>query len=446
MFLERFQFLVKLKNGVGKCLKRRNDYSVDDFRCCIYTDSLLFCSIFHKKSIYSEHGTDPTILIDLKELNKDGVKIDEGGLFCGGRFDEVINIFQYFFTELKKSQANLVFFCLLDEGKYRDIYKYQTNGDAYDCIRYRRSLYEYLRDLRQSEDGIASILRPYERQLYNLMKIVRKYGEVVVYYGSTKSVISTYAHQNRGKVMALITGNIEYVSLDGDFEYWSTSEIDFRNITIKKFCRRALYEQLRLSTKQMQLLCALSHFDSAERKAISGTDGSFLACIAYVRGQHCGPNGYDVSKLTGKFNETQLQGVQNTLNRLTHMNNPTDSWEDDVHNDLITELILNDRDFKFVMEFCKKNIYFAYKLMNETVTVQKDLWFNTYFRKSNNSPSNTMTNFATDITLKLCGVIFKDIDPAKRPKTRTVYLVWPEADGTSEPIEKDIIYPPGCEN
>lgn len=71
---------------------------------------------YHRK-----HGKNPTIMVDMKEFLRVISKFDAGGLVLGGRYQPISDMFEYFFGEIKKAGANLVFFWCLHCGKYSDI-------------------------------------------------------------------------------------------------------------------------------------------------------------------------------------------------------------------------------------------------------------------------------------------------------------------------------------
>lgn len=205
---------------------------------------------------------------------------------------------------------------------------------------------------------------------------------------------------------------------------------------VVKFDRHALKNELGLNSLQMQLLWPISQFEREEKIRIGGNYDVLRGCISYVKRQKCGSNGYDVSRLTGNLTEDQLEQISCELNKMCRMNSFIGSVDDDIYNvELIEDLKKTDTNFKLAMQFSKKKMYFAYKLMNESSTFQKDLLF-IDLRQQN---SVKFVEFVANITLKLCGIVFKDVDLEKRPKTRSVATV---ADGAIEPIEKNIIYPP----
>lgn len=391
-----------------------------------------------KKIIHSEHGINPTIVVDLKEFIRAITGVDEGGLILGGRWEHINQIFDYFFGEIQKMNAHLVFICQLNEGKYRDINHFWNNNDVFDCIKYHKSLKSHLEF--EKTQARHSTLRPIERFNYNLMTLCRKYGQVYANYGLNRRAILTYTRQNQREVLAVMTRNTEFLVFNDDFRFWSLSDIDFCGLKIWQFCRQKLNDALKLNTKQMQLLCVLSQLKMVREMLISEKEGRFdffTACVSYVKRQQCGPNGYDVSQLTGPFTEAQRKDIESDLEGLSNVDNYEESWtEDYYYNEFLSDLAKNDAEFNLVLQFCKNNIYFVYKLMNEILTVQKDLLFIDLHQED----SGAYIDMIAEVTLKLFGTAFKDINPEKRPNTRTVYL---SVNGKAKFVEKEIIYPCG---
>lgn len=111
---------------------------------------------------HSKHGEKPTIIVDIKELNRVlGDRYSKhsfaNALNVGGQYWKFNEILDYFFREMQDAGANLMFFARLNESRYRDLKHWESS-----------SLY------------------PNERLLFNLMQICPKYGRVSVNYGMGK--------------------------------------------------------------------------------------------------------------------------------------------------------------------------------------------------------------------------------------------------------------------
>lgn len=367
-------------------------------------------------------------MVDTKEFLRIILKFDEGGLILGGRYQPINDLFEYFFGEIKKCGANLVFFWRLGDGNTN---RYMTNNEVFDFIKNHESLEEHLHDEKQQIRKNA--LRPCERYWYNLIQISKNYGDVFVSYGMDIGTILSYARQHCDDILALVTRNTDYLVFDDDFEFWSLSDVHIFEFKIMKFDRDIMVEKLGLNSLQMQLLHAISNLEPEAKREISGKYFCDLlhGCTPYVKRQKYDANGYDVLQLTGNLTEAQREQISNDLKRMNKLNSYTASLDDD---------ICDIKDIKYktkicVMQFYKHNLYFAYKLMNEMSTIQKDLTF-IDLRQPN---SAHFVHFVANTTLKLWGVLFKHIKLDMHPETR---LVATATNGTIEPIKMNIIYPP----
>lgn len=368
----------------------------------------------------SEHGGDPTIIVDLKELSRVFAKIDEGGLILGGRFNLINELFGYFFDKIKKCPANLVFMASLDEDRFKDIDQFSDNLHAFECIANRQSLKTYLDRFARKNH---STVRPSERIFHNLLLLCKNYGQLHVNYGLGKRAMLAYAREYREKVLSIITHNSEMLSFDDDFQYWSLSGVNFTDLKIAFVCRQEVKAVLGLNAQQMQLLHAISQLKQTKNEQ---------KLIDYVKQHH--QNGPYEFVLRQDFTGTQYEVIDEHLKKLWTLSNYTGPWNEDLYTDDISYLRHNDANFRFELQFCKENIPFVYKLMNEVVTVQKDLLF-VNLRESN---SQGFIYAMVGMLLKLCGIAFYGVKQEMRPRTRIVYK---DFDGAAIHAERDIIYP-----
>lgn len=58
---------------------------------------------------------EPTIVVDLNAFVRSIAGIDREGYILGVRFDFINALSNYFFGDIKKSGANFVFFCVLND-------------------------------------------------------------------------------------------------------------------------------------------------------------------------------------------------------------------------------------------------------------------------------------------------------------------------------------------
>lgn len=375
------------------------------------------------------------------------LKCDEGGMILGGRFQPIIDIFEYFCGEIKKKGANLVFFWRLIEGKLYYIDEFMTNNEAYDCIKNHQSIKEYLSNEKLSYDKP----RPHDRIWYNLIRISQKYGEIYLNYASEGGPILAYARQNKTNVLSLITRETDYLIYNDEFEFWSLSNFQLFEFKIVKFDRHILNEVFGLNSLQMRLLYAMSLFEPEDMECIFRDNNSLQGYIAYVKQQiHLDHNlsWNSILRLTGDLTAAHKKKISKRLNRLHRINSYCTSSDDDFYYLQITKhLSRTTSNFNSMMKFYKNNIYFAYKLMDEWTTIQKDL----LYIDSRESNAKEFVELIAYITLKLSGILFKDTY-LKRPvnfnkpisKSRMVATLSNDNFKNTKDTrtQRDIIYPP----
>lgn len=324
------------------------------------------------KIFYSERGGSPTILIDLKEFERKFYLVDEGGLIIGGRFAPINEQFEFFFDEIKKADAKLVFFVRLTEGDFKNINRYEKVDYIYTNISFMTRI------MKKHAGDKSKNLRPTERLRFNLMKLCNKFGEVFINYDLDKGAILAYARQH-SDVMALITRSTEYFALNADFDYWSVTKLNVTKVEILKLHRQKIMETLQLNLQQMQLLSAISanklEINREKNSICKNGEDLFSGTVSYVKKQEYGPNGYDISEVAAIFREGTRNDIKNQYEDVLSANSYDGSWTSDTYDtELLADLAQNDENFSSVMQFCKNNgIYFAYKLINESISVPKDL-------------------------------------------------------------------------
>lgn len=337
----------------------------------------------------------------------------------GGRFNIINELFGYFFNEIKKWRTNLVFMVSLDEDRFKDINDFPNNFDAFDCIANQQSLKIHLDNVALQN---TLTVRPSERILYNLLSLCKEYGDLHVNYGLGKRAMLAYAREYRKDVLSIMTLNTELLSFNDDFQYWSLSEVNFTELKIAFVCRQDVQKALGLDTQQMYLLYAISQLKPTE---------SEQTLVDYVKQHQNEPNEIVLSR---DFTRSQYEVIDGHLKELWTLSNYTGTWNEDLYTDAISHLRDNDAGFEVLLQFCKENIPFALKLLNERLTLQRDLLF-VDLRASN---SKGFIYLMVCMLLKLCGILFHNVIPALRPKTRIVYEDFDEV-----PIheERNIFYP-----
>lgn len=387
-----------------------------------------FCFLI--ESNCSDHKKDPIIVIDLSALNRVLESIDADGLTIGGRFDKVKEILDFFFAEIKNARGKLVFIVRLKE-RYQDIDEFTPIFEEYNYIAQN----EHLKKPSNREKIKSPAFRPQERAFFNLIYICKQYGEVITTYSLKKRANLAYIKEHRDEVLAFISKNTEYCIHDMDCEYWSLSNIEYNTLKISRFDRQKLNVVLGLNKQQMQLMFAIAKVKPFRK---GGTD-AFLGAVKMMKKQVCGPNGCDLSKLAGiTFTDDQREEVSSHINKLKDMDSFSGNCREDEYNELVSELVKDDAQFKTMLQYCKENNHFAYKLINETMTGLTDLLFIDVRRHD----SDRFIDLVVNILLKAVGIAFKDIEPDKRPKTR---LIQTKRKFKEESVKSEmaVIYPNG---
>lgn len=346
--------------------------------------------------------------MDTKELIRFFANINGCGIILGGWFSKMNEILDYFLGEMKREGADLVFIGRLKK-KHPDQYLSMTS--TYDCIMQNNSLENHV----NRERYLFSNLRPAERITYNLMhSICQKYGQLYIVYGLCKRSILRYTKEHR--VMAVMTRNTEFFAHDCDFQYWNLSDVQFCDLKITRFDRQQLMEKLGLSIHEMQLLFAISQLSLNDKRRLYGRDW-FLEMVEYVKHVKCEASDFDANQLPGLTDDYRNE-VANELTHIRNLSSYNGDWNEDLYQENISNLIKSDENFNAVLMFCKEHIYFSYKLINEKYSThhQSDLLF-IDDRKPEALP---FIEAVSNVTMKLLGILFKDVDSEKQPKTRTV--------------------------
>lgn len=316
----------------------------------------------------------------------------------GGRYQKFNETLEYFFGEMKKANAKLVFIARIKQRRPNDNKEYNRHDLLLD-----------------------------DHLWYNLMNnICPKYGQVYTLYGNQSTTLA-YARQQRGDVMAFVTRNTQFLVYDSNFTYWSLSHLDIYNLKIMKFCRSTLYKILGMNQQQMQLMLAIS--------VHSNDKNGLLGLVEYVKSQPYKPMGYDVDELDGIVSDYNRRNIAKQLAEIIEFDSYSGNWRQDILNEDILDLVNTDKAFNIMFQYYKEHIYFACKLLNETLLpVQRNI---PYIATRD---SIDFIELVIKITLKLYGIIFKEVDSENRPKTRSKVFQHGLFD---EPVdmEMEIIYP-----
>lgn len=327
---------------------------------------------------------------------------------AGGMFRRCNDMLKYFFGEMRKANANLIFIARLCESSYSDVDRFKHSS-----------------------------LKPNERLWYNLLhSICSEYGTIYMCYGLDKRAIYSCERQYRDVVMALISRDTEYTLYDGNYQVWSLSDFNIRFLKIARIDRGKLREALDLNPRQMQLMLAICELQPNSKQQLTNSrKPKFPALVKFVKPLHYGPSGFDLNEIASNLSGEQRNELEIEILHVDR-NNFNDCFKRDLYGELVLDLMNSDRGFKSVLKFCQKNIYFAYKLINETTTVQKDLLFINIYEPN----AVDFIDLVIKVTMKLCGIVFKDIIPTKRPSKRLVKIKRKPNEEAIE-VPENIIYP-----
>lgn len=93
---------------------------------------------------------------------------------------------------------------------------------------------------------------------YNMLRLVREFGELRINYVRHNQEIAKYIAQHDGFILGVITNDNDFMVFDGQFQYWLAYDVNTKNLTGTRMCRYNLRTRLSLSSKQLQLLSASS--------------------------------------------------------------------------------------------------------------------------------------------------------------------------------------------
>lgn len=193
----------------------------------------------------------------MKEIIHVVAQNDNLGILLGGRYATHLHDFRKFFEALKKANAELIFFAMGNKLNYDlDIF-IPNQKDEYKSLLNRM-------DKQNGRSGAAiaryksSNARALLTMHYNMFRLVREFGELRINYVRHNQEIAKYIAQHDGSILAVITNDNDFMVFEGQFQYWLAYDVNTNNLTGTRMCRYNLRTRLSLSSKQLQLLSALS--------------------------------------------------------------------------------------------------------------------------------------------------------------------------------------------
>lgn len=183
----------------------------------------------------------------------------------GGSFEYYNRGLKYFIKNLRKTNANLVFF--MAGGKYSDDlpffipareYAYMSCLGILDNINRFSDVKELISAIRNDKYKTFGyefrMILPFD---HNVERLVRQYGDFHVNYIQHNQEIARYAKQHADNVLAIITNDTDFMGFEGDFQFWRANGINNKNLNCTRYSRHKLCERLGLNLHQLQLLSAL---------------------------------------------------------------------------------------------------------------------------------------------------------------------------------------------
>lgn len=206
-----------------------------------------------------KHDGRPKIIIDLKEIVHVVVQNDFLGLHLGGRYRDHLHYFRDFFQRLKRANVELIFFAfgknlrselsLFIPNQGQEYKRYLNVLDRFDA---NNGDVRFFCD-RKAHDARAPIT-----MYYNMHRLAREFGELRINYVLHNQEIAKYIEEHDGTVLAVITNDNDFMVFDGDFQFWQANNLNMRELTGVRKCRKKLRDRLQLNSRQLQLLSALS--------------------------------------------------------------------------------------------------------------------------------------------------------------------------------------------
>lgn len=365
---------------------------------------------------------------------------DEVGIFIGGRHQLYIRFYSKFFRDLQAKHVNLVFFAPCNKlNDATDIFipkreeEYMKYTDLLDQIDQRKPI----RCILKKKNGNYPDRRAMRSVEYNLLKIVRKYGELYFNYFRHNQEIVQYANKNSSNVMAIISNDTDFLIFPGDFDFWSCNNINMKELTTIHYSRDALYANLNLNRQQLYMLAALSGnlylpLDIVKRnffpklEQVGEKYSKFPDLSNYVRKLEMIPTA-DPNKCT-----FDLQKVGE------------DVFGSDVKpeeiNTIENGLAIYNLDFtvrsdeKDFLKFAKTNNSFIYKLITDDIYRINDIMFIDY----RECRSKTYAELVIPLLCKLLGILYKA--DRNKPDTRKFCMKYAHEE-PYKPVDEIIIYP-----
>lgn len=310
-------------------------------------------------------------------------------IFLGIRGQKYNKKMMQFFEKLQNAGAQLVFFMV---GR-RDTDAY---WDTLDCIikEFNHKYQHYILTMNRMErlsiltDDIVFSSSLASTMQYNLQRICQHIdgSQFHVTHKLHNREIGEFLTENDSNVMAIISDDSDFMAIDGQFEYWSLGEFDFREMNCYQYSKVELKSKLNLSPMKTHSINVLS--------------GDQMSCC---------------------FSDPLRKGFEEKLLEIEEWFNPNVEEPLQEMNDIF-------------LEFCKNNHPAMYTLLTYQVLKFNEM-ASVDYRKFN---ENSFADLIIPIAMKLCGVLNKDAPV--RPLTRQIFAKFAH-DESSTLKDEEIIYP-----
>lgn len=384
----------------------------------------------------------PKILIDLKEFIHVVVQRDNLGQLLGGKYGLWMNYFRKFLKQLKEAHVDLIFFA---SGK-------KLTDELMIFIPKREEEYIRYLDVLDSIDGsdgsVNEFFKRKDRDIrgpitleYNMQRLASELGVLHINYVRHNQEMAKFIKQHDKSVLAVITNDNDFMIFDGKYQFWQANDVNLRELTGIRMCRKLLRARLEMNSQQLQLLSALSGSNYLPMLVLrkfykriwgEGVEGNRIPQIAkYIRdevplisvsGENCVR--FDLKKVARDvfgedYTEQDLNAIENGLAQY-NLNFPSDDAEEGISH---------------AMKSCKSRSMFIYKLCTDDVYLVKDICYIDY----RNYKSKTYAELIIPLIRKMQGIVFAN-EP-HRPPVRAICMKYAH-DEPYKVVEETVDYPP----
>lgn len=179
----------------------------------------------------------------------------EEELFCGGRHHMYFKMFAKIFADLKACGATLVFFSDLNVQRFKIDEWSRRRNDEYDAS---LMLYDQIakgltvKEILKTRDNPKTLMTAFSA----VMTEAENYG--AVYYSTQHECdaeLAKYARDN--DAVAVLANDTDFLIFEGDWRYWSASDINLNTLDTIELNRKVLCDFLSLSYQQLALWSTL---------------------------------------------------------------------------------------------------------------------------------------------------------------------------------------------